>query len=339
MDTISSSLNRQRVPPSWRGVVAHYQRPSLARSVWQMANTFIPYGIVLYLMYLSITYSYWITLALAVLAGGFLVRVFIIFHDCCHSSFFGSRKANEILGMAAGFFVFTPFQQWRHEHAVHHATSGDLDHRGVGDVYTMTVKEYESASRFAQLKYRLFRHPLVLLGIGPLYTFLIGNRFCKPDDRFKERASVYGTNIAIIGLLCLMAFTIGLPTYLLIHLPVMLVASTAGVWLFYVQHQFEDAYWAHNDEWDFATAALHGSTYFKLPRVLRWFTGNIGLHHIHHLSARIPNYYLQRCHDATPMFQDVPTITLRSSLHAFSLNLWDEEQHKLISFRQLVKAS
>jgi omega-6 fatty acid desaturase (delta-12 desaturase) len=274
-------------------------------------------------------------LGLAVVAGGLLLRIFIIFHDCCHSSFFVSRKANDIVGMIAGFLVFTPYHRWRHEHAVHHATSGDLDHRGVGDIYTMTVNEYRNASRFERLKYRLFRHPIVLLGLGPLYTFLISHRFCRRDSGRKERLNVYATNVALLALLVAMTLTIGLQQYVMIHLPVILVAATVGIWFFYVQHQFEDAYWEHNETWDFATAALQGSSYFKLPKVLQWFSGNIGLHHIHHLSARIPNYYLQKCHDETPLFQNAHIITLGSSLKTLSLHLWDEEQRKMVSFRHL----
>ena len=319
----------------WRAVVAKYQRPSLWRSLWQIVNTFIPYFALLYVMYLSLAYSYWLTLGLAVVAGGLLLRVFIIFHDCCHGSFFASRKANDILGMIAGFLVFTPYNRWRYEHAVHHATSGDLDHRGIGDVYTMTVNEYRNASRLDRLKYRLFCHPIVLLGIGPLYIFLISHRFCRRESSRKERLNVYATNIALLALMMVMASTIGLQQYVLIHLPVILVAATVGVWFFYVQHQFEDAYWEHNETWDFATAALQGSSYFKLPKVLQWFSGNIGLHHIHHLSARIPNYYLQKCHDETPFFQNAHIITLGSSLKTLSFHLWDEEQRKMISFRQL----
>lgn len=335
MRSKSDTLTPQLHNGEWRAVVAKYQRPDLRRSIWQILNTFIPYFALWYLMYLSLDYSYWLTLGLALIAGGLLVRIFIIFHDCCHGSFLPSRKANEILGIIAGVLTFTSYHQWRHSHAIHHATSGDLDHRGVGDVYTMTVDEYRNASRFQQVRYRLFRHPLVLLGLGPLYTFLVKNRLCSPHDRRKERHSVYGTNLALLGLLLLGTWIIGLPEFLLIQLPVLLVAATAGVWLFYVQHQFEDAYWEHNESWDFATASLHGSSYFKLPPVLQWFSGNIGLHHIHHLSPRIPNYHLQQCHDETPLFQDVHTLTLRSSVKTLSFHLWDAEQGKMISFRQL----
>lgn len=318
-----------------RDIVAKYQRPDLRRSIWQVLNTFIPYFLLWYLMYKSLAYSYILTLALAVVAGGLVVRIFIIFHDCCHGSFFSSRKANDILGMISGVLTFTPYQQWRHSHAVHHATSGDLDHRGVGDVYTMTVKEYLNASRFEQLRYRLYRHPLVLLGIGPLYTFLISHRLCERNCSQKVRYGVYGTNLALLAVLIVASLTIGLREYLLIQLPVILVASTAGIWLFYVQHQFEDAYWEHHDSWNFATAAIEGSSYFKLPKVLQWFTGNIGLHHVHHLSSRIPNYHLQQCHDETPLFQNVTIITLRDSLKTLSFRLWDEEQRKMVGFRQI----
>lgn len=232
MHAIRNGVQKQPVPRDWRDAVKHYQRPSLAQSSWQIVNTFIPYVVLLYVMYLSLTYSYWLTLGLAIVTGGFLVRIFIIFHDCCHGSFFASRHANDVLGMLTGLLVFTPYHKWRHEHAIHHATSGDLDHRGSGDVYTMTVKEYLAAPRLTQMKYQVLRHPAILLGIGPLYTFLIANRFSTRNDGTKERKSIHRMNLALLALLSVMAFTMGLPAYLLIHVPVVCVAATVGVWLF-----------------------------------------------------------------------------------------------------------
>ncbi len=319
----------------WQAAVARYQRPDLRRSLWQLANTVLPYIALWYLMVQSLAYSYWLTLGLAVIAGGLLLRIFIIFHDCGHGSFFRSRRANDSVGIAAGLLLFTPYYQWRHQHAVHHATAGDLDRRGSGDIFTLTVREYLALPRWGRLRYRLFRHPAVLLGLGPLYSFLIGQRFAVPGVGRRERASVYATNLALVVILLGMSALIGLQTYLLVQLPVALVAATAGVWLFYVQHQFEDAYWAEHESWDYAAAAMQGSSYLKLPKLLQWFTGNIGLHHIHHLSARIPNYALQRCHDENPPLQAAHVLTISSGMRTLALSLWDEEARRMISFRQL----
>lgn len=318
--------------------MAPYQRPDVGRSLWQLANTFLPFVALWYLMLRSLATSYWLTLALGVLAGGLLLRIFIIFHDCGHGSFFRSRRANDTVGIIAGLLLFTPYYQWRHQHAVHHATAGDLDRRGAGDIFTLTVREYLALSRWGRLRYRLFRHPAVLLGIGPLYSFLITQRFVVPGAARRERLSVYATNLALAGGVLGMAALVGLPALLLVQLPIVVVAATAGVWLFYVQHQFEDAYWAEHAGWDFAAAALEGSSYLKLPPVLQWFTGNIGLHHIHHLSARIPNYALQRCHDENPQFQAAHVLTLSSGMRTLSLSLWDEQARRMISFRQLAVA-
>lgn len=318
-----------------RRLVGKYQRPDVRRSIWQIANSFVPFLILAYVMYLSLALPYWVTLLLALPTGGFLVRIFIIFHDCGHGSFFRSRRANDIVGMISGVFCFTPYHQWRHSHALHHASASNLDERGAGDIYTLTVKEYLALSRWGKLKYRLFRHPVVLLGIGPLYVFLIGQRFPEKTAGRRERISVYLTNLALLIIIGTIIALIGVQAYVMVHLPIMIVSATAGVWLFYVQHQFEDTYWSHGEEWDYASAALEGSSYLKLPKVLQWFTGNIGLHHVHHLSARIPNYYLQQCHDETPEFQAAHVITLRSSLKTLSMRLWDEEQRKMISFQEL----
>ncbi|MBK9944907.1 MAG: fatty acid desaturase [Kouleothrix sp.] len=317
---------------NWQEIVAKYQTPKLSSSLWQVANTLIPYFILLYAMYLSLGVSYWLTLVLALPAGGLLTRIFILFHDCGHGSFFKTPRANNILGMICGVLVFTPYFQWRFEHAIHHATSGDLDRRGTGDITTLTIKEYLALSRWGRLKYRLYRSPVVLLGIGPWYTFLISQRLVNPISRRRERLSVYFTNLTIVAIVLVAWATIGIGPYLLIQLPVAFIAGLGGIWMFYIQHQFEGTYWAEHTEWDYATAALRGSSYFKLPKVLQWFTGNIGFHHIHHLSSRIPNYALQRCMEENPEFMDVTTITLRSSLKSLRLNLWDEERRKLVSF-------
>jgi omega-6 fatty acid desaturase (delta-12 desaturase) len=305
--------------------------------VWQLANTVIPYFLLWYVMLQSLNWSYWLTLGLSVIAGGFLLRIFIIFHDCGHGSFFRSRRANTTVGLLAGLLLFTPYYQWRHQHAVHHATNGDLERRGSGDIHTLTVREYLARSPWGRLRYRLFRHPLVLLGIGPLYTFLIGQRFVTPGAARRERLNVYFTNVALVVGVTAAMLLVGWREYLLVQLPIVVVAATAGVWLFYVQHQFEEAYWAEHAEWDYATAALAGSSYLKLPSVLQWFTGNIGLHHIHHLSARIPNYALQQCHDENPQLHAAHVLTISSGMKTLALSLWDEERRRMISFRQLAQ--
>jgi omega-6 fatty acid desaturase (delta-12 desaturase) len=337
MQSNPSVGNAKTTKSSWQQVVAKYQNPSRQRSLWQVANTLTPYFILLVLMYVTLSYSYWLTLALAIPAGGLLTRIFIIFHDCGHGSFFKSQRANNFLGTICGLLVFTPYYQWRFEHAVHHATSGDLDRRGTGDIVTLTVSEYLQLTRWGRLKYRLYRSPIVLLGFGPWFTFLISQRFVNPISRKRERFSVYFANLFIVALLVAMAATIGIKEFLMIQLPVAFVGGLGGIWMFYIQHQFEGTYWERHGDWDYATAAIRGSSYFKLPKVLQWFTGNIGLHHIHHLSSRIPNYALQQCMDENPQFQDVTTITLWSSMKSLRLHLWDEERGQLIGFRHLKK--
>ena len=334
------AASSQETKLKWQEVVAKYQTPKLSSSLWQVANTIIPFFVLLYVMYLSLSYSYWLTLALALPTGALMTRIFILFHDCGHGSFFKSQRANNILGTICGVLVFTPYFQWRFAHAIHHATSGDLDRRGTGDITTLTIKEYLGLSRWARIKYRLYRNPIVLLGFGPWYTFLISQRFIDPVSRRRERLSVHFGNLAIVVILVTMWATIGLQAYLMIQLPVAFFAGLIGIWMFYIQHQFEGTYWEAHDEWDYAVAALRGSSYFKLPKVLQWFTGNIGFHHIHHLSSRIPNYALQKCMNENPEFMDVTTITLWSSLKSLRLNLWDEEQRQLVGFgylRQLRK--
>jgi len=286
-------------------------------------------------MYLSLAVSIWLALPLALLAGAFLVRVFIIFHDCGHGSFFPSAKANDILGFITGVITFTPYFHWRWEHAVHHATSGDLDRRGTGDVWTLTVQEYLEASRWKRFAYRLARNPIVLFGLAPFFLFFIKQRFPAAKAARRERHSVAWTNLGVVLLAVGMSWIFGLKSYLLLQLVILMVAGSAGVWLFYVQHQFEGVYWERNGEWDYSTAALKGSSFYKLPKVLQWFSGNIGFHHIHHLSPRIPNYRLEKCHRAEPLFQTVRPVTLISSLKSFTFRLWDERSGKLVGYRAL----
>lgn len=320
---------------AWKEIVRKYQEPSLWRALWQIINTFGSYGILWYLMYLSLGVSYWLTLPLAVLAGAILVRVFIIFHDCGHGSFFKSTMGNDVLGFVAGVLTFTPYYHWRWEHAIHHASAGHLDKRGTGDVWTMTVQEYLEASRWKRFAYRLARNPFVLFCVAPLFLFIVVQRFPAPRANRRERHSVYWMNAAILALVAFLAREFGPVEYLMIQLIVLGVAAGAGVWMFYVQHQFEDVYWERGENWDFTAAALQGSSFYKLPRILQWFSGNIGFHHIHHLSPRIPNYNLERCHRADPLFQQVKPLTLTSSLRSMTFRFWDEQKRKLVGYREL----
>ncbi len=320
---------------AWKEIVARYQKPSVGRGVWQIVNTLVPYAALWYLMYVCLSVSYWLVVPLAVLAAGFLVRLFIIHHDCGHGSFLKSCRANDILGFITGVLTFTPYYHWRWEHALHHATSGDLDRRGMGDIWTLTVQEYLESSRWRRFAYRLARNPVVLFVIAPLFMFVIRQRFPKAQASPRERHSVYWTNLAIFGLAAGLSWIFGFKAYLLIQLMVVGVAGSVGVWLFYVQHQFEGVYWERGEEWDYATAALQGSSFYKLPKVLQWFSGSIGFHHIHHLSPRIPNYHLEKCHNSEPLFQTVKPVTLFSSFKSFTFRLWDEQRRKLVGYRHL----
>lgn len=336
-DSISTKSVQEPAVPRWKEVVAKYQEPALRRSLWQLVNTLIPYAALWYLMHLSLTVSYWLTGGLALLASGFLVRVFIIFHDCGHGSSFKSKKANDLVGFITGVLSFTPYYHWRWEHALHHASAGDLDRRGTGDVWTLTVQEYLQSSRWKRFAYRLARNPLILFVLAPLFLFLIKQRFPSKKANRRERNSVYWTNLALLGVATGLSCLFGFKTYLLLQLGILLGAGVAGVWLFYVQHQFEGVYWERRQEWDYCSAALQGSSFYKLPKVLQWFSGNIGFHHIHHLSPRIPNYNLERCHRAEPLFQTVKPVTLFASFKSLTFRLWDEQRRKLVGFRALKK--
>jgi omega-6 fatty acid desaturase (delta-12 desaturase) len=272
---------------------------------------------------------------LAVLAAGFLVRIFIISHDCGHGSFFPSQRANDILGFITGALTFTPYYHWRWEHALHHASSGDLDRRGSGDVWTLTVQEYLEAPRWKRFAYRLARNPVVLFGLAPLFLFIIKMRIPAAKAPRRERHSVAWTNLAIVGLGAASSLIFGLKAYLLLQLLIIMMSGTVGVWLFYVQHQFEGVYWDRSAEWDYTTAALKGSSFYKLPKVLQWFSGNIGFHHVHHLSPRIPNYHLEKCHQAEPLFQTVKPVTFFASFKSLTFRLWDEQRQKLVGYRAL----
>lgn len=323
--------------PDWYEDVARYAHPDQRTAIWQLVNTLVPYlGLWILMVYtIRAGISYWVTFALALVAAAFLVRIFIFFHDCGHGSFFSSSRANTALGYVTGIATFTPYHSWRRSHARHHATSGNLDRRGVGDVWTMTVEEYQAAPRRTRIAYRLYRNPLIMFGFGPAASFLIAQRFSPKESKRRERVSVLVTNLAILAIVVLASLTIGFWTYVVIQLPIILVAGAVGLWLFYVQHQYEGVYWARDEVWNLTQAALEGSSYYKLPKVLQWFTGNIGLHHIHHLRPRIPNYRLQECYDQVPAMQAVQPLTIGRSLKSLRMNLWDEKQQAMVSFRSL----
>jgi len=337
-DSVESKDPSQTKIPGWREIVTRYQKASTRRAVWQMINTIGPYLGLWVLMYLCLDVSYWLVMPLALLAGAFMVRAFIIFHDCGHGSFFKSKKANAIVGVITGVLTLTPYYQWRWEHAIHHSSSGDLDRRGTGDVWTLTVEEYLQSSRWRKFAYRLARNPFVLFVLAPLVLFLFLNRVPNRRAPRRERMSVHWTNLAMLVIAAGLSWVFGWKAYLIIQLTVLMVAGSVGVWLFYVQHQFEGVYWERNENWDYATAALQGSSFYKLPKVFQWFSGNIGFHHIHHLSPRIPNYHLEKCHKSEPLFQAVKPVTLFGSLRSFTFRLWDEQRHRLVGYGHLKAA-
>ncbi len=335
MSNIENSNNSNEDSKKYRTLLHQYQHPDLKRSIWQIINSVMPYLALLVAMYFSLEISYWLTLILAIPTAGFMVRIFIISHDCGHGSFFISKKARDITGFISGLISFVPYKQWRHTHSIHHATFANLDRRGLGDVWTLTVEEYLALSFWRRLEYRLYRNPLVMFGIGPLYLFLIGQRFPEKGAKRRERNGVHLTNLLLLAIVVLSAFTIGLKAYIMIQLPVLFFAAVAGVWLFYVQHQFEDVYWERNESWDFQAAALQGSSYYQLPGILRWFSGNIGFHHIHHLNSRIPNYYLKKCHQILAQHVEIKPITIMKSFRSLKCRLWDEKNYKLVGFGYL----
>lgn len=335
--TPGNTPRKAKATPAWKTIVARYQEPALWRGIWQVLNTLVPYAGLWYLMYLSLSISYWLTVPLALLAGGFLVRVFIIFHDCGHGSFFKSRVANDVLGTITGVLCFTPYYRWRWEHAIHHSSSGDLDRRGTGDVWTLTVQEYLEASRWKRFAYRLARNPVVLFVLAPFVLFLFLERFPNAKGGLREQLSVHLTNLLILVVAVALSALVGWKAYIILQVALVMIAGSAGVWLFYIQHQFEGVYWERREHWDYEKAALQGSSFYKLPRILQWFSGNIGFHHIHHLSPRIPNYHLEKCHRAEPLFQTVKEVTLFSSLKSVGFRLWDEQRGKMVGFSALAR--
>ena len=333
-ETESRAGEPRSAGPFWRESLAPYARANAGRAMLDLASAVVPYVALSVLMYLMLDVSYVLVLAIAVPAAGFLLRTYMVFHDCAHGSFLPSRRANTWLGRALGLLVFSSFDSWRHSHAVHHATAGDLDRRGVGDVFTLTVAEYRSRPWSRRLGYRLFRNPVVMFGVGPIWAMFVQPRLVSRSMRPRIRRGIITTNLALavlVGALCALA---GWREYLLVQAPTALLAGAVGVFLFYVQHQFEGTHWTNGEQWSFADAALEGSSYLKLPKLLQFFTASIGLHHVHHLSAKIPNYNLQRAHDDNPVFHAVPTLSLWDGLRAVRLKLWDEDRGELVTFAQ-----
>lgn len=319
----------------WKAIVLAHQKPSNTKALWQLTNTLIPYLGIWAAIYFTMGISWWLTIGLAVLNAGFGMRLFIIFHDCGHGSFFSSQRINHIIGSFCGLFFFTSYWHWRWEHAVHHSSTGHLDKRGTGDVWTLTVQEYLESTRWKKFAYRLVRNPFVLFVIAPLFLFLVLERIPSTKAPLRVQYSVYATNFILTAMVFLGIYLFGLSEYIIIQLVTTTVVSTAGVWLFYVQHQFEDTYWENGDKWDYTQAALQGSSFYKLPKVLQWFSGNIGFHHIHHLSSKIPNYNLENCHNSHPMFSEIKPLTIKKSLKSVGYRLWDEQQKKLVGYRRL----
>lgn len=317
--------------------IKEYQTPDIWKGIWQIVNTLIPYISIWILIIYSLSVSYWITAFLIILAAGFLVRLFIIFHDCGHGSFFKLQKANTIVGAIFGILAFTPYYKWHNQHMKHHATVGNLDKRGDGDIWTMTAEEYLKSSKWERLKYRVYRNPVTMFGVGALYVFMVQNRLTTKEMDRKEKLNVHLTNLILVMLFAVMGWAIGFWTYLIIQLAIVYLAAIAGLWLFYLQHQYEDVAWVRTENWNYRQIAIEGSSFVKFPRLLQWFSGNIGFHHIHHINARIPNYKLEKCYHENPIFKEVEPVTFMKSLKTLRLRLWDEKNQKLIGFRELFR--
>lgn len=323
---------------TWRKVVARYETPDVRRSLMQIATSVLPYIALWALMAWSLRISYWLTLALAIPAAGFMMRTFIIFHDCGHGSFFKDNRWNTVVGYLTGILTLTAYHYWTRDHAIHHATAGDLDRRGVGDVKVITVREYQALPWWGKLGYRLLRNPFFMFVIGAPLVFLVVHRIPRPGVGRRERNSVWITNLALLILVLALSWAIGFKAVVLVHLPILWFGTMVGVWLFYVQHQYEGVYWARHDEWDYLSAGLKGASFYKLPPLLQWFSGNIGFHHIHHLAPKIPNYQLEKCQRENPIFECVQPLTLRTSLRSLRLRLYDEEHKRLVGYRELREA-
>ncbi|MEO1280906.1 MAG: fatty acid desaturase [Pseudomonadota bacterium] len=332
---ITLPVAKEPTARDWVDLLHDYRKPDPTRGLLELVVTIGPLLVLWGLTYAAFLVSFWLALLVAVPAGGFLVRLFLIQHDCGHGSFFRKRVTNDWIGRVLGVLTMTPYDMWKRSHAVHHATSGNLDHRGIGDIYTLTVAEYNALSRWGRFRYRLYRHPIVMFGLGPAYVFLLQNRL---PFGYMKAGSIYwistmGTNLGIIAFAGVMIWLVGAQAFLMVHLPIVLIAATIGIWLFYIQHQFEDAHWETEESWNVHEAALHGSSHYDLPGALRWLTANIGIHHVHHLCSRIPYYRLNDVLKAYPELKDVHRITLWESFQYAGLQLWDAKQKRLVSFR------
>jgi omega-6 fatty acid desaturase (delta-12 desaturase) len=328
-------MERPRAVSSRIAGTERHAHPVLGRSLVALATSLVPFLALWALMFVVYPMSYWLVLLLAVPAAGFMVRTYIMFHDCVHGSLFASRRANAWVGRALGLLAFTPYARWRYEHLVHHATAGDLDRRGVGDVPMSTVSEYESMSRTGRIGYRLYRNPFVMFVLGPIYSTGFMQRVTTKTARKRLRRSVWGTNVAAALLVAALCLAFGWQAVLFVELPIVVFAGGAGIWLFFVQHQYDGTYWAHTDDWTFTDAGLFGSSYLALPRVLQFFSGNIGFHHVHHLDPKIPNYRLERAHESEPRLRAVPALTLADGLRATKLKVYDEQARRLLTWREL----
>jgi acyl-lipid omega-6 desaturase (Delta-12 desaturase) len=315
--------------------VAPFAKSDKKKSIIQLVNTIPPLLIFWFLAYQSLSVSIWLMLPFAIIAAGFVIRTFIIFHDCTHGSFFKDRKANDIVGTITGVLTLFAYSKWKREHAIHHASSSNLDKRGVGDIWVMTVEEYVEASKWTRFTYRLYRNPLVMFGIGPLFLVLISSRFNRKDARQKERNNTYLTNAVLVVLYTLMILLIGWQAFVIVQGTIMFVAGALGIWLFYIQHTFEDSYFEEESEWDYVKAAVDGSSYYKLPKVLQWATGNIGFHHVHHLSPRVPNYNLEVAHESVPPLHNATTITIKTSLESLKYKLYDPKKKGFVTFGEV----
>src|SRR5579862_5842150 len=331
------NIHATRDPRAWATLLARYREPSVARSTVELVITAVPFVMLCVLMWAALDIGYWVCLSLAVPAAGFLVRLFMIQHDCGHGSFFRHRAANDWVGRVIGVITLTPYDFWRRTHAIHHASSGHLERRGIGDVDTLTVHEYQMRSFWGRLRYQAYRNPLVMFGVGPAYLFILQQRLPVGLllSGWRPWLSTMATNGAIAAVAAGLIWLIGIWPFLLVELPIILLAGSVGVWLFYVQHQFEMTFWAHEADWSFEEAALHGSSHYDLPGILRWFTANIGVHHVHHLCSRIPFYRLPRVLREHPELRGISRLTLLQSLQCVRLVLWDESRRRLVSFRQM----
>lgn len=315
--------------------VAPYAKSDARKSVLQLINTIPPLLILWYVSYQTLQISFWLMIPFAVLAAGFVVRTFIIFHDCTHGSFLKGRKANDVIGTITGVLTLFAYEKWKREHAIHHASSSNLDKRGVGDIWVMTVDEYVEASKWERFCYRMYRNPLIMFVIGPFYLVLVSSRFNRKDARQKEKNNTYLTNIILVALYTGLILLIGWQSFVIVQGTIMFVAGALGIWLFYIQHTFEDSYFEEESEWDYVKAAVEGSSYYKLPRVLQWATGNIGFHHVHHLSPRVPNYHLEEAHNSTPPLHMATTITLKSSFESLKYKLYAPEKMGFVTFAEV----